>query len=129
MENLRGAPLISEAYSFEELASILGLRETEDMITLKNMVIQSMQEGNNPSGYYIAYEKEAYQMIEDDNPDKNEKLYSKRNIAIMIITISMYQAGGDDEGFKEAIENAIECAHMAELNDVIKSIRRLRDKN
>ena len=100
------------------LAGELGLAETEKMTKLRNQIVEFIKSGREFKGLYLQYENLIMGIAEQYRDDA----FKKAQIAHLILEASIFREGGDLEGYKEKINQAIEYAYGMHWDDMAEQI-------
>jgi hypothetical protein len=122
MVNSMIQPLISEAYSLNELVEILGFIETPPMIYLHKEIVKKLQEKDAVIKEYTMYQKYAEILIDN----YKDKAYQKGQIGLIIQKALMFYEAGQYDAFKSELADADDYAYKNYFDDIVASLKRLQ---
>ncbi|MDD2871768.1 MAG: hypothetical protein PHS49_07310 [Candidatus Gracilibacteria bacterium] len=112
-------------YKFDklvDLATQLGLTETEEMLELREQIIDLLVEGVSVKHLKIQYEDLAIGIIDKHHGEQ----YYKAQIALNILYAAMYLISGKMDIYSEEVEDIITYASNMGYDEILQEIQKLK---
>jgi len=112
---------VSIASALRNLATILGVIETEKMTQLRNEIVRLMKNEEEFVDVYLEYDELAKEVIDQQNGGRS----AEGQIALILLKASMLYDGGDSLRCEVEIDDALVYASNMQYDDVVRKINKI----